>query len=360
MSDPVVYVEQQFNALKSFMRRQPSSWEPTGNTVVDAANHVRFQLKDTATGYAYTIRKALRNAAEIYGMNPEEPKITIHDPKKANEQIDARQQRRIVELHEEFNTYILEHGIRLKSGCDSLDDEKTLTASATPVLKWYFTDKNNVRHGPISDDQLKTFIQHGVVIPETPLETINGHKGTAGQVKGLFDVQAMQTVNPIVTHSESLPKDIPALRTNSVTSAHAKEKVQIFFGIGLLCLIPILLAWAAVGLELLFNNSMQKWGITAMSCSVIFGIPAVVCFYKAAVEKLADWSACPKCGMLKADKLMSREETNFRFVFEQKPTDSGMKSMPVTCYTNVFHYQCPFCNHEWKEKRECKRNGHDL
>lgn len=359
MSDPVVYVEQQFKQLKSFMRRQPDSWEPTGNAVVDAANRVRFQLKDTAIAYAYVIRTALRYAAEIYKMNPDHPRVTIHHPSTPHEHVDARQQQRIVELVEEFNRYIQDYGIHLKDGCMSLDDEKKLTAAAAPAvpaveLKWYFHDKNDVRQGPVSDEQLKMFVKRGIVTPESILETTNGHRGKAGQVKGLFDAKTMQAPDTVAASSNSLSGDIPALRTNSVTSTDTSQKSQILFGIGLLCLIPIVLAWAAVGLELLLNNTMNRWGATAMFCSMIFGVPAVICLYKAAVEKIVGWSACPKCGMLKANKLISREETNQRRTHERRLVDDQWKNVPVICYTAVFHYQCPFCNHSWEEKMECQ------
>jgi hypothetical protein len=50
---------------------------------------------------------------------------------------------------------------------------------------FYYTDENGQR-GLINEQQLKALAVQGVITPDTLLETDNGHKGKAGQIKGLF------------------------------------------------------------------------------------------------------------------------------------------------------------------------------
>jgi hypothetical protein len=51
---------------------------------------------------------------------------------------------------------------------------------------WFYTDNNGNKIGPMTNAQLATLVRQGIVVPETLLETDTGHKGKAGQVKGLF------------------------------------------------------------------------------------------------------------------------------------------------------------------------------
>ena len=108
--DPVVYAQYQFDALKSFMRRQPSNWAPTGDAATDAAKRARFALRDTATGYANTIRLALKDAADIYKMGSR-MEVNIRYPQTPYDRINADQQRRIVDMNKEFEEYTRQHGI---------------------------------------------------------------------------------------------------------------------------------------------------------------------------------------------------------------------------------------------------------
>ena len=51
---------------------------------------------------------------------------------------------------------------------------------------WFVYDKNGVKRGPISSAQLKTLVESGKINRDTVLETDSGHKGDAGQIRGLF------------------------------------------------------------------------------------------------------------------------------------------------------------------------------
>ena len=105
---PVRYAQNRFDELKSFVRRQPSDWKKTGNDVVDAIRKVRFGLRDTANKYADSIRISIKDAARMYEMGSR-MEVTIRYPQTGVERIDADQQRRIADLHKEFEAFCREH-----------------------------------------------------------------------------------------------------------------------------------------------------------------------------------------------------------------------------------------------------------
>jgi len=61
---------------------------------------------------------------------------------------------------------------------------------------YFYLDASGQKQGPINDQQLQTLAFSGIISPETPLETDAGHKGKAGQIRGL-------------EFPESMPKDGP-------------------------------------------------------------------------------------------------------------------------------------------------------
>jgi len=74
---------------------------------------------------------------------------------------------------------------------------------------YYYTDANGQRQGAFTPQQLKALVEKGVITPDTPLETDTGHKGLAGQVKGLFD--APPAPNPFTAPitSQAMPQSVP-------------------------------------------------------------------------------------------------------------------------------------------------------
>ena len=58
--------------------------------------------------------------------------------------------------------------------------------SAMP--NFFFTDATGKKQGPLNALQLKALAERGIITPTTLLETDTGHKGTAGQLRGLFPV----------------------------------------------------------------------------------------------------------------------------------------------------------------------------
>lgn len=54
------------------------------------------------------------------------------------------------------------------------------------MANFFYIDANGQKQGDVTDQQLKELAAQGVITPTTPLETDTGHKGTAGQIPGLF------------------------------------------------------------------------------------------------------------------------------------------------------------------------------
>jgi hypothetical protein len=55
-----------------------------------------------------------------------------------------------------------------------------------PMPNFYYTDANGQKQGLVTPQQLKDLVAQGVIKPDTELETDNGHKGFARQIKELF------------------------------------------------------------------------------------------------------------------------------------------------------------------------------
>jgi len=65
-------------------------------------------------------------------------------------------------------------------------------------MNYFYHDQTNQKQGPVTEQQLKELAEQGVIGPQTPMETDTGHKGTAGQIPGLFPAASVQ-----VPHSAS-------------------------------------------------------------------------------------------------------------------------------------------------------------
>lgn len=60
---------------------------------------------------------------------------------------------------------------------------------------WYYFDANNERQGPVDDETLVLMAQKRLILPETPMESDDGHRGKAGQIPGLFAILAEEAAN---------------------------------------------------------------------------------------------------------------------------------------------------------------------
>ena len=69
---------------------------------------------------------------------------------------------------------------------------------------FFYYGQFNQKQGPVNEQQLKALAAQGVLGPQTPLETDSGHKGTAGQIPGLFPAPAAQPPAPN-PHTTSRP-----------------------------------------------------------------------------------------------------------------------------------------------------------
>jgi hypothetical protein len=77
---------------------------------------------------------------------------------------------------------------------------------------WFYTDANGQKQGLINDQQLKALAVQGIITPQTQLETESGHKGLAGQIKGLFPAvppQVQPVAAPIPVQNAAVPKTFP-------------------------------------------------------------------------------------------------------------------------------------------------------
>ena len=73
------------------------------------------------------------------------------------------------------------------------------------IVDYFYTDANGEKQGPIKEQQLRKLAAQGVISPDTPLETSNGHKGTAKQVPGMrFNTAGASPF--IVTEQSALTK----------------------------------------------------------------------------------------------------------------------------------------------------------
>ena len=50
---------------------------------------------------------------------------------------------------------------------------------------YFYFDKLNQKQGPVSEEHLKELAAAGIIKPDSPLETVEGHKGLAKQIPGL-------------------------------------------------------------------------------------------------------------------------------------------------------------------------------
>ena len=53
-------------------------------------------------------------------------------------------------------------------------------------MTWFYYDSFGKKHGPVSDAELKSLANSGTINRNTQLETETGHRGRAGQLRGLF------------------------------------------------------------------------------------------------------------------------------------------------------------------------------
>ena len=86
---------------------------------------------------------------------------------------------------------------------------------------FFYYDANGQKQGLINDEQLKALAAQGLITPTTPLETEGGHKGTAGQIRGLFAPAPPSTAQPAQATPVS-PPPVNVFCTNCGNSVSAQ------------------------------------------------------------------------------------------------------------------------------------------
>ena len=121
---------------------------------------------------------------------------------------------------------------------------------------WYFIDKNGYKCGLINDQQLKALAVKGEITPDTPVETDDGRKGKAGQLKGLFPATPVapnnQTVPPVAPSTHQPPHSTRITPSDSEESKMSDDSRS-------LCKLLGFASWALLGIFLLF----MLWDITS-------------------------------------------------------------------------------------------------
>ena len=109
-------------------------------------------------------------------------------------------------------------GLKFATPAQSVESE-SIKVVATP--SYFFIDANGLKQGPVSDLQLKALAERGVILPDTLLETDTGHKGKAGQIRGLFNEQASNPFTaPTLVSNQTIPQSVsvPAAEKSSGSS----------------------------------------------------------------------------------------------------------------------------------------------
>ena len=114
---------------------------------------------------------------------------------------------------------------------------------------YFFTDTNGTKRGPLTPQQLKALAEQGRITPSTPLETDTGHKGLAGQIRGLFSAPPNPppaTPSAIPSATLSVGQAEPQCAAASAAPAASGNKGLLFAAIGggvLVLLIGIAVGW---------------------------------------------------------------------------------------------------------------------
>ena len=106
---------------------------------------------------------------------------------------------------------------------------------------FYYTDAYGQKQGVISPSQLKELIAQGIITPDTLLETDNGHKGYARQIKGLFPTPQAPSAftDPVAV---PMPSNVPMVDTEDDSYDYRRIAVaqRLFWqSFWALCICPI-------------------------------------------------------------------------------------------------------------------------
>jgi len=108
---------------------------------------------------------------------------------------------------------------------------------------YFIIDANGTKHGPINEQQLKALAAQGRITPTTSLETDTGHKGRAGQIRGLFS-DPSPTPSPTTSLTTPPANQAAPQRASASTATRNKGLLLITVGGILILLIGIAIGWS--------------------------------------------------------------------------------------------------------------------
>jgi len=88
------------------------------------------------------------------------------------------------------------------------------------MANFFYYDQVNQKQGPVTEQQLKELAAQGVISLNSPMETDTGHKGTAGQIPGLF-----AAAPPPFTQSTAAPPPVANLFCTNCGAAVSAQAV---------------------------------------------------------------------------------------------------------------------------------------
>ncbi|GHT16687.1 hypothetical protein FACS1894189_0990 [Planctomycetales bacterium] len=86
---------------------------------------------------------------------------------------------------------------------------------------FYYYDASGQKFGPVNDSQLKGLATQGIIVPQTPMETDTGYKGTAGQIPGLFVASPQQAFQqqPVPQYQSAPYQSVPQASNGKATAS---------------------------------------------------------------------------------------------------------------------------------------------
>ena len=141
---------------------------------------------------------------------------------------------------------------------------------------YFYLNANGQKQGPVNDQQLQTLATQGIIMPDTPLVTDGGHRGKAGQIRGLFTVPSP---NPFTA-----PMPNQSLSPSFVSVWAVRAGYSAILSLIITCLI--MLCWLFGFTDLPFYLDMRVyhiieiaiygsiWGIVSLA-TLVLGIVAM-------------------------------------------------------------------------------------